>query len=183
MYVCTYVCVLNRVVGTFSFTVFLNAKRWSLASMPYTCSSKLQLFSPVLSTIICQLTRWCSHCRQRPLHRDGGTDCSTARYAPCSVTAHTYIYKCTSQCTECGRGVCACVCCMQRLFCCTCVCVYFCLSLYTIHHKCLTWMFPQACRIAQNAECQVVSSYAHSVDCSHGILSKRKHLRGSGHLL
>ena len=62
-----------------------------------TCSSTP--FSPALSTVIPQLTEWGSHCRQVPLHRDGGTDCSTARYAPCSVTTH----GCTSQCGGCGR--------------------------------------------------------------------------------
>ena len=45
----------------------------------YTCNSTF--FSLALSTVIPQLTKWSSHCRQGPLHRDGGTDCSTARYA------------------------------------------------------------------------------------------------------
>ena len=40
---------------------------------------------PTLSTVILQLTQWSSHCRQLALHRDGGTDYSTTRYASCSV--------------------------------------------------------------------------------------------------
>ena len=50
-------------------------------------------------TVIPQLTKWNSHSQQGPLYRDGGTDCSTPRYAPCSVTTH----KCTSQFGGCGR--------------------------------------------------------------------------------
>ena len=65
----------------------------------YTCSSTL--FSPALSAVIPQFTKWSSHCRQRPLHRDGGSDCSTARYAPCSVTTH----ECTSQYGRCAPHI------------------------------------------------------------------------------
>ena len=63
------------------------------------CTYSSTLFSPALSTVIPQLTEWGSRCQQVPLHRDGGTDCSTPRYAPCSVTIH----ECTSQCGGCGR--------------------------------------------------------------------------------
>ena len=64
----------------------------------YTCSSTH--FNPALSTVIPQLTEWGSHCRQGPLYRDGGTECSTARYAPRSVTTH----ECTSQSGGSGRA-------------------------------------------------------------------------------
>ena len=69
---------------------------FAFSSFVRTCSSNL--FSLALSTVIPQLTEWGSHCRQGPLHREGGTDCSRARYAPCSVTPH----ECTSQCGGCA---------------------------------------------------------------------------------
>ena len=66
------------------------------SSFVHTCGSTL--FSPGPSTVVPQLTEWGSHCRQGPLYSDGGTDCSTARYAPCSVPTH----ECTSQCGRCA---------------------------------------------------------------------------------
>ena len=39
--------------------------------------TQLHSLHPSLITVIPQLTKWSSHCRQGPLHRNGGTDCST----------------------------------------------------------------------------------------------------------
>ena len=39
--------------------------------------TQLHSIRPVLITVIPQLTKWSSHCQQEPLHRNGGTDCST----------------------------------------------------------------------------------------------------------
>ena len=37
---------------------------------------QLHSLHSALITVIPQLTKWSSHCRQGPLHRNGGTDCS-----------------------------------------------------------------------------------------------------------